>query len=319
MATAEWEDSDGGRHGFVVAASAAIDTTVTPGYWRGVIRAVTFRKNFRWTPAQSIPAGETFLATESPALRRLAILVVGQSNGEGRGLTSNASAIVNAAMIALNWYPYDENLSGPGGTQCVGPALALADTIAGYDTVYDRITIYCTATGSQSVAALYGSDGDDGTYAMQRDDLSSGIATVIGGVQTENTCLLLPDDDYVLLYNQGEADAGVQTDPATWTSAVNTLFAKAQSDYSGSTCLAILVCALAETNETVGGTQASWDDIRDAQLALADSEATPPIFVRPYVDDEKKVGDEIHYTATGQERIAGALAEDIQAILEAAT
>lgn len=276
-------------------------STLSAGSWNGNASTLIFRKNFRWWPSTALVAGVTY-SYAGPVLRRLCILLVGQSNAEGRGTTADAPAVVNADRILRNTYPIDENHSGPGAPSFVGPGLLLADKIlsAGY---YDRVFIVSTATGTQSIADLYGTNGNDGTYATQRNH-----ADVGAGVEGSNPGpYIQPDDDVLIVYCQGESDAGASP-PADWSADVQTLLNHIMTnDYPSSNFIGIIISRFgpAAPDDLIPSvSHPSWDVIRAEQLELEDLVGSPIQLVIDYQDDDRISGDEAHI-ATGTDETFG--------------
>lgn len=281
---------EGGDH----VASQLADTKHV-GTWNGTSYTLTFAKNFRWRMTVALPADVTFSYTEAASLRRLALVDTGQSNAEGRGSTVDAPAVANATRILRNIYPYDENHGGPGAPALVGPMLLLADKIMDRGQ-YDRAYIVSASTSTQSVAALYGSNGDDGTYAVQRD-----TADVCGGKSTANPPPILhPGDAAVLVYAQGESDTNPA--PADWSASVQTLLNHIMdTDFPGVTWLGVLVSRFgpAAPDDLVPSvSHPDWLVIRAEQAQLAAPAGTPPQVVVDYEDADRIVGDGAHI-ATG--------------------
>jgi hypothetical protein len=311
---ATYQSSDGARCTFHFEAgdhlSDQIGDTLTLGTFNGQAATVVFRKNFCWWPSVDPESGWTYGYISDLALAILYLLGAGQSNEEGRALTTEAAAIVNASRIALPSYPVDENHSGPGSPQLVGPLLPMADAILSTPGCpYDRVTIICTATGTQSVSDLYGTDGTDGSYRAQLD------TEVCHGVEGDPRVLLRPGDHYVLTYGQGESDSSAGT-VIGWGDAVTALLDHIrETDFPSSECIAICVSQFCPT--TGSGTQENWDSIRSQQAALADANATPPRFVHTYQDSEKKPGDPNHMNTAGQERQGAERAASVMSVLAA--
>jgi len=302
--TARFEHSDGSAAEFYFDAgdhvSAQLDDTKHVGSWNGTSYTLTFAKNFRWRMTAALPANVTFAYQESTPLSRLALVDVGQSNAEGRGSTADAPAVVNSTRILRNTYPYDENHGGPGAPSLVGPMLLLADKIAARGN-YDRVYIVSTSTGTQSVADIYGTNGDDGSYALQRN-----TAGVCGGKSTANPPPILhPGDDAVLVYAQGESDTNPA--PADWSASVQTLLDHVKADFPDVNWLGVLVARFgpAAPDDLIPSiSHPDWPVIRAEQAQLAAPAGTPPQVVVDYADADRVVGDGAHI-ATGTSDAVG--------------
>jgi hypothetical protein len=270
--------------------------------------AYTFinRKGHAYLPNVAVGAGITIRVVR--AFGTCFLVIVEQSNGEGRAPTTDADQIVNATRVAPNDYPYDENMSGPGAPNIVGPGLFFCDALLSDPRFpFQRMTICCTATGNNSLSDRYGTDGTDGNFATQANDrevLGGPIATSL------EPCLIQPGDSYILWMGGGEADASSGT--TTGWAAEWTVF----KDYivdtylAGANCLAIVVPTLGDT-AAGGATQERQDIVVAEQLSLHAPQATPPIITAKYEDSDRQAGDLIHYSAAGQKRVATQAANDL--------
>lgn len=277
-----------------------IGDTVTNFQWNGTSYSFTCRKSFRYVPNAS--GGETVTFADD-GISRLGLVCVGQSNMEGRGDTTAASTVVNPGAVYPNTLPYDENMTGPGAPNQGGPALKIADEIISHaSNTYDRITIYSASTGTQSVADLYGTNGDDGTYNTQivHADI----------MDLDAVPYMQPNDDYVIIYNQTASDAG--TAPADWSADVTTLLDHIRtSDFSGYTCKGIVIAQAspsAPDDQDPSVSHPDWDTIRTEQASLSDPTGSPPVIVVAYQDSDRESGDKVHYSMSGQERWGAAVA-----------
>lgn len=329
---ARYFDDDGGRCDAFFDGGAhdatQLDDVVSHGSWNGTALDSVFRKSFRYWPAAALPAGWQYQYDPFVPLRTLFIVAKPiQSNGEGRGLRTEASTVVHLLVILRNTYPYDENLSGPGGDQCGGPLIAMADrlmTLFGPSglNLYDRVCICSVGQGNQSLANEFGTDGTDGVGAAQMND-----PDVLGGIEGDTLAngnplvgpppIMRPGDDYILHVNIGEGDAAggnVSSDPETGWAAecLQSIAWFTDVAFPSSICRGITIAGLAPTEELGANApedQARWDAVRAQQLTLHAPAASPPRVVVSYTDAEKKPGDEIHYSMAGQERMGAACAD----------
>lgn len=327
---AVWTTSDGSRRtssffgGDHVASQ--LDATRNAGSFNGTSATLVYRKSHRWWPSAVLPTGWAYEYV-SPVRTLFVIGRPMQSNGEGRGLGVEAAALENPTLVLRNTYSYDENLSGPGGDQKVGPLMAFADRLMtrigppGLG-LYDRACIISLGLGGQTLAELWGTTYQNGTEQPQIDD-----PDVLGGLEGDVLCngqplvgpptLLRPGDHWVAHVNQGESDASAGN-ITTWAdevlAGINWFRTVA---YPSSVCKGISIAQLAPTEEsTVGGPddQARWDAMRALQMSLHAPTASPPRIVRSYLDADKKPGDTQHYKTSAQERMghecADALVDD---------
>lgn len=269
--------------------------------------AVTLRKNFRFFPTSTLAVGWTYEYVS--ALTVLFLAILGQSNQEGRGDETGVAAPVNAERMSPNTYPYDENPSGPGPPNVVGPAVFFADALLSDPRCsYDRICIVCTATGNQTLADLFGTDGSNGNFATQAGDRD-----VLGGPITSlEPCLIQPGDEYLIWAGPGEADASSGTTTG-WAAEWTELYDYVRDTYlDGATCLGAIVHVMGDT-AAGGATQPRQDIVVAEQESLNAPTATPPRWTIKYEDSDRQPGDLIHYTSEGHELRAGIVAETVLA------
>ncbi|MEM9067104.1 MAG: hypothetical protein AAGE52_01320 [Myxococcota bacterium] len=225
----------------------------------------------------------------SEEIQELTLLLVGQSNAEGRGATVDAPPVVHTGIITPSTYPYDAD-TAPGNE--VGPAIMFADQLI--DALAGRIEfgtirILSTATGGQTVTELFGTSGGDGEYAVQRD------AVVLGDCDEPGT--LAPRGGVgVILHLQGENDANpsdLTADPTNWSALTQDwLDHIINEDFPGIDWKWIGFAQLSPSMPS--GIYTDWATVRTQQAALEDEAATPPRSIVPYIDDDRQPGDLIH-------------------------
>jgi hypothetical protein len=249
---ARFVDADGGRCEFVIDAGDQVasqyGSTKHAGLWNGTSYTLTGSDAFTFRPTAAIPAGVTFSYRNDPDLRRLNIVVLVDSNGEGRGDSGDAPAVVHSTRISPATYPYDRNMTGPGAPSVVGCAIMLADAILDRG-VYDRVCIQSWATGNQTVEEAYGTNGTDGTYATQMTHASAGA-----GPETANPPpIMRPGDDAILIFVAGTNDAA--DPPADYSTAASTLIAHViETDWPSTNWLAVVQTILPPTAASDGHT-----------------------------------------------------------------
>lgn len=270
---------------------------------------LVFCDAFYWRPSTALTSGWSFSYTGRP--RTFFIFVVGQSNGEGRGLESESTALTNSTLMLPNTYPSDHNMGGASpSTQNVGPSLKIADTLlsnAAFRQHYDRVCVINTCTGGTSIAELFGTDGTDGNYHAQMIDRD-----VCGGPEDSlEPSLMRAGDDYALIVVHGETDVNDGT-VADYAADITELTDYVRlTDFPTANCKAICHVRLPPTAPT-GAIQANQDTCRSQQASLANANATPPVFVVDALDaDRNAAPDDVHNSAAGAERLGIAMANAI--------
>jgi len=271
------------------SAAEATDVGATTGFgWDAVEESLALTKSFRWQLSRAREAGETVTTDADATVRTLTLLVVGGDNAEGWGDTADAPALTYPRRLSPYTYPYDESIAVPRAPNYVGPALLLADRIVGRGQ-YARATIISVATAGATIGTLYGTTGDDGLYATERD-----IPAVCGGKEGSNPApLLLPGDDYMIVLVSGETDA--VSPPADWSaSALQLVDHICANDFPSSNCVAVLVAQLppsAPDNGDPSTTHPGWQTIRTEQAQLEDRAAAPKRILVPLADGDRITTD----------------------------
>jgi hypothetical protein len=270
-------------------------TTKSLGAWNGTTLSATFSDAFTWRPTAALPAGMTFTYSDAVGLRRLNIVLLVDSNGEGRGDSGDAPAVGHATQISPATYPHDRNHTGPGAPAVVGCAIMLADAILDRGH-YDRVCIQVWSTGNQTVLESYGTDGTDGTYEAQMSHADAGA----GPEGANPPPIMRPGDDAILVVVAGTNDAA--DPPADYADAATTLIAHViETDWPSTNWLAVVQLVLPPTAPS--GAHTAWATIRAAQPNVEAPSPVPMVNVA-LLDADRISGDEAHI-ATGTDTSAG--------------
>jgi len=123
---------------------------------------------------------------------------------------------------------------------------------------------------------------------------------VLGGTHTTNPPFMVrPSDDYLVLLDQGEADANAGTSAADWFAQAQQLLSKVYSDFGPSNRLGTIVGGLSPLVKNAA-TQAMWDQIRSGQdMFNAFNSSVPPAGNVPHLESDCRSDDPVHYSAPG--------------------
>lgn len=260
---------------------------------------LTLTKSFRWQVRRPLVAGEVITSEGDPEVPTLTLLVVGSDNAEGWGSTADLPALTYPRRLSPYTHPYDESIAVPRTPNVVGPALLLADRIVGRGQ-YGRVTVISTAEAGVTLANLYGTTGEDGVYATQRN-----LPAVCGGKEGSNPApFLLPGDDYLVLMVLGEKDA--EGAPVDWGDRALTFFDHIHlNNFPSSNCLGLLFAQLppnAPDNAVPSITHPGWETVRSEQAALEARGVSPKRIMVPLVNGDRITSDRVHIATGGTDR-----------------
>lgn len=234
---------------------------------------------------RSVAGMENVEYQEKPVVHLIAI---GQSNAEGRGHVAEAVSPTHADRMIPASHPVDASLSGPGMPKGVGPLINAADAILERLSGLSTIVLHSTATGNRTLAEIYGTDGTDGEYALQRERVLAGE--------------IEPGDRWVGVVCQGEADA--QSPIGDWADRLLDLLTFVEGDLAG-TCIGHVI--IRHPPSAPSAEYAFWDELRAAEMVMADEARIPPIGVVDLVDADREPADLVHIRSAGWARVGPAI------------
>lgn len=274
--------------------------------WGGVSQIFTVEKNFRPKLSRALDSGETLAITGWPWAESDVTCWVsgGQSNGEGdwdrvlfrQWVTARAAlagmtlADVEALVAPNTWV--GGNTTGAGGDAVIGPIQCLA-ALHAIRTRKPQMLVD-VATGNQSILDLWGTTGEDGTYATQRDH-----ADTYGGAPGAAVPSLLGNIKRVYVHAQGEQDTHLAehaVQPTHFRPRTLDLINKTRTDYASSQVLANVVFALAPDSWVAGQDWLSY--IISETLSLHDPTGAEtggvPTLAWQYATADWQAGDAPH-------------------------
>lgn len=283
--------------------------------WGGVNQIFTWEKNFRPKISRALDGGET-IAFEGVAWSESDVtcwVSGGQSNGEGDWdrVTFRQWVTVRAAAAGMTLAQVESligpstwvggNTTGAGGEALIGPIQCLA-ALHAIRTRKPQMLVDL-ATGNQSILDLWGTNGEDGTYATQRNH-----ANTYGGAPGAAVPALLGNIKRVYVHAQGEQDTHLAehaVQPTHFRPRTVDLINKTRTDYASSQVLANVVFALAPDSWVAGQDWLSY--IISETLSLHDPTGAEtggvPTLAWQYATADWQAGDAPHIGGSVDESV----------------
>jgi hypothetical protein len=296
---------------FVPATTSSIDIGAQRTYnWDGVNDVFEVWKDGLPHLNRALGVGETVTIEDWPW--SFADLTMHQSGGQSNGvgdaarLAFEAAVTFWAAQVGMTLadvkaliFPSTWIGGSNSGEDIIGPAQVMAALFAIHTR---KPQIICdTATVTQSIAQLWGSNGNDGTYANKRD-----LASVFrGGPAANPPGIAAQPIRRFHWYAQGEADTSILTNatqPTHFRARTLDLLRKTASDFPVSPVIAHHVFVLGDTYWQAEANQPWLPYVQSELLSLAnesgsETDGVPVLCTKYNTPSDWQQGDAPHIDA----------------------
>ncbi|MCW1921785.1 hypothetical protein OKA05_04420 [Luteolibacter arcticus] len=250
--------------------------------------------------------------TPSTVTKVRIILLAGQSNADGRAMVASLPANLQSPQSDVDFFYRVEGGSGslttlrPGlsETSQFGPEIVLGRRLADLHAheAGTRVAIIKYANGGTDLKTQWKGGGDATTtndgpdYVTFQQTVTEGLAALAA----KHPSATLELDSMVWMQGEGDASA---SSAGLYQANLTGFIADVRTTYGAS--LAFVIARLSSQQTAISAT---WlDQVRAAQDAVAAADPRTAVFS---TDDFGMNGDELHFSASGQQAMGGAFAEE---------